>query len=144
MPYSILAFCQIQKISLEKFSFLGGSNTNLATPLQVLSVLGSHIPMIKHDSMPFSLDEFIAMDTWLLTHDGRKPPPPEEIEQTYRKFIPGAEWKFLLRGAGRSNPLHESFPEFVDISEKHDNMRGGVPCHNDVVTPISLKKRLSG
>jgi hypothetical protein len=39
-----------------------------------------------------SIDELIAIDTWLYVHDGKEPPSPQEIEQAYRKFIPEAEW----------------------------------------------------
>ncbi len=34
-----------------------------------------------------------------------------------------------------------SIPEIVDTSEKRENARGGVLCHNDDATPNSSKKK---
>src|SRR2546428_36044 len=38
-----------------------------------------------------SLDELIAVDTWLFAREGIEPPTPEEIENAYKKFIPEAD-----------------------------------------------------
>lgn len=51
-------------------------------------------PMSKIHKPPISLtiDEMIAVDTWLFVHDGKEAPSPEEIENAYRKFVPDADW----------------------------------------------------
>lgn len=52
----------------------------------------SPMPKIHKPPISLSLDELIAIDTWLLVHDGKEPPLPGDIEKAYRKFIPEAEW----------------------------------------------------
>lgn len=51
-------------------------------------------PGIKINAPPVSLsiDELIAINTWLYVHDGKEPPTPQEIEKAYRKFLPDSEW----------------------------------------------------
>ena len=51
-------------------------------------------PGVKIHKHPISLsiDELMAVRTWLYVHDGRKPPAPQEIENAYRKFIPENDW----------------------------------------------------
>jgi hypothetical protein len=44
-----------------------------------------------------SIDELIAITTWLYVHDGKEPPSPQEIENAYRKFIPAIEWPMPSR-----------------------------------------------
>lgn len=52
-------------------------------------------PMPKIHTPPISLtvDEMIAIDTWLYVHDAKQPPSPEDIKQAYKRFIPDAEWQ---------------------------------------------------
>jgi len=44
-----------------------------------------------------SIDELIAITTWLYVHDGKEPPSPQEIENAYRKFVPATEWPMPSR-----------------------------------------------
>jgi len=83
------------------------AESNVCPPCYVVPGFGirnshdreSPMPKIHKPPISFSLEEFIAMDTWLFIHDGREPPSPEEIERAYRKFIPDAEWSnFTRRG----------------------------------------------
>lgn len=52
----------------------------------------SPMPKIHKPPVSLSIDELIAVDTWLYAHDGEEPPSPNEIEKAYRKFIPESEW----------------------------------------------------
>ena len=56
-------------------------------------------PGVKLHKPPISLsiDELIAVDTWLYVHDGIEPPSPDEIEKAYRKFIPESQWHKVAR-----------------------------------------------
>ena len=52
----------------------------------------SPMPMMHKPPINLSIDELIAVDTWLFYREGVVPPSPEEIEQAYRKVIPESEW----------------------------------------------------
>ncbi len=53
----------------------------------------SPMPMIHKPPISLSLDEMMAIDTWLYVHDGKEPASPDDIEKAYRKFIPTSEWE---------------------------------------------------
>ena len=44
-----------------------------------------------------SIDDMIAIDTWLYIHSGETPPPPIVIEEAYKKFVPESKWKSVTR-----------------------------------------------
>ena len=54
----------------------------------------SSMPAIHKPPISLSIDELIAIDTWLYYREGLVPPSPQEIEQAYRKFIPKSEWPY--------------------------------------------------
>jgi len=83
-------------------------------------------PGVKLHKPPISLsiDELIAVNTWLYVHDGNEPPSPQEIEQAYRKFIPQSEW-----------PYPSSDPEIYPG-------RYGPPTRS--VVPVDLMSNLTG
>ena len=60
----------------------------------------SLMPKIHKPPISLSIDELIAVDTWLYVHDGKEPPSPDEIEKAYRKFIPATEWPMPIREPG--------------------------------------------
>src|SRR5438094_8338999 len=48
----------------------------------------SPMPAIHRPPIGLTIDELIAVDTWLFAREGGEPPPPDEIEKAYFKFIP--------------------------------------------------------
>ncbi|HJT19724.1 MAG TPA: hypothetical protein VJ746_04605 [Nitrospira sp.] len=52
----------------------------------------SPMPKIHKPPISLTVDEMIAIDTWLYIHDGEQPPSQEEIKRAYKRFIPDAEW----------------------------------------------------
>jgi cytochrome c2 len=48
----------------------------------------SPMPAIHKPPIGLTIDELIAVDTWLFAREGGEPPPPDEIEKAYFKFIP--------------------------------------------------------
>jgi hypothetical protein len=48
----------------------------------------SPMPPIHKAPIGLTVDELIAVDTWLFAREGGEPPSPEEIEKAYFKFIP--------------------------------------------------------
>ena len=77
------------------------AESNICPPCYVVPGFGvrdthdreSPMPMIHKPPISLSLDEMVAIDTWLYAHDGKEPPSPDDIEKAYRKFIPEAEWR---------------------------------------------------
>jgi hypothetical protein len=57
----------------------------------------SPMPKIHKPPISLSLDELIAIDTWLYLHDDKEPPSWDDMEKAYRKFIPETEWNDLAR-----------------------------------------------
>jgi cytochrome c2 len=51
----------------------------------------SPMPAIHKPPIALTLDELIAVDTWLFAREGTEPPSPEDIENAYKKFIPEAD-----------------------------------------------------
>lgn len=51
----------------------------------------SPMPTIHKPPIALTLDELIAVDTWLFAREGAEPPSPEDIENAYKKFIPESD-----------------------------------------------------
>ena len=51
----------------------------------------SPMPAIHKPPIGLSIDELIAVDTWLFAREGGEPPTPDEIEAAYKKFIPESD-----------------------------------------------------
>jgi cytochrome c2 len=51
----------------------------------------SPMPTIHKAPIELSIDEQIAVDTWLFVREGATPPTPKEIRAAYEKFIPEAD-----------------------------------------------------
>jgi hypothetical protein len=51
----------------------------------------SPMPAIHKPPIALTIDELIAVDTWLFAREGVEPPSPEEIESAYKKFIPESD-----------------------------------------------------
>ena len=54
-------------------------------------VLKSLKPLFHKPPISLSIEEFIAIDSWLFFNDGQKPPSPQVIRAAYEKFIPVEE-----------------------------------------------------
>jgi cytochrome c2 len=51
----------------------------------------SPMPAIHKAPIGLTIDELIAVDTWLFAREGIEPPSSEEIENAYKKFIPESD-----------------------------------------------------
>lgn len=70
--------------------------------LEGWGVRGSHdtdsgAPSSLHSPINLSVDDVVAVTTWLYVHSKEPPPSPEEIEAAYRKFIPKEKWEAMKR-----------------------------------------------
>lgn len=76
------------------------AESNICPPCYVVPGFGvrnthdreSPMPKIHKPPISLSLDELMAIDTWLYFYDGKEPPSPDDIEKAYRKFIPKYDW----------------------------------------------------
>jgi len=51
----------------------------------------SPMPIIHKPPISLSIGELAAVDTWMYVREGKEPPPYEEINAAYEKFIPEAD-----------------------------------------------------
>ena len=51
----------------------------------------SPMPKIHRAPISLTLEEFIAVDTWLFFREGEQPPSPYDIAEAYRKIVPSSE-----------------------------------------------------
>lgn len=52
--------------------------------------------MLHKPPVSLNVSDLVAVTTWLYIREGVAPPPPPEIENAYKKFIPAVEWGTLL------------------------------------------------
>jgi cytochrome c2 len=74
---------------------------------------GSHdtdsgAPSSLNYPMNLSINDAVAVTTWIYINDGKKPPSPHEIEDAYKKFVDPPRWKALIQT--RSLPRLEDRP----------------------------------
>jgi hypothetical protein len=75
-----------------------------------------------------SIDEMIAIDTWLYIHSGETPPPPVVIEAAYKKFVPESKWESVTRrSVGEALPYSPLL--FADGSEPVDQILVKAKCN---------------
>ncbi|MCI0529107.1 MAG: nitric oxide reductase [Nitrospira sp.] len=60
----------------------------------------SPMPQIHKPPIGLSLDELIAVDTWMFFREGLTPPPYDEIRKAYEKFIPEKDRIIATQVAG--------------------------------------------
>lgn len=85
----------------------------------------SPMPAIHKPPISLSIDEFIAVDTWLFWHEGETPPPPSEIRAAYEALIPPEN-----RPKGPREEISPNNPVFLlaDGSETVDQIFAKSQC----------------
>ena len=77
----------------------------------------SPMPRIHKPPISLSIEELIAIDTWLFVREGEIPPAPETIEAAYRKFIPESD---IIKKNTPFDPNDEDYPNYnlakVDVT----------------------------
>ena len=65
----------------------------------------SAAPSSLYPPISLSINDVVAITTWIYTNDGKTPPSPLEIEYAYKKFVPESTWKNLPQTSiGETNP----------------------------------------
>jgi hypothetical protein len=82
----------------------------------------SPMNMIHKPPISLSIDELIAVDTWLFYREGLTPPSPPEIRAAYEKFIPVSERP--KDDHGRTPPD----PNTVQLSDTPEQIVGKIGC----------------
>ena len=85
----------------------------------------SPMPAIHKPPISLSIDDFIAVDTWLFWHEGEIPPSPEEIRTVYEALIPPHE---RPQPYTDQKPLHEYGFLLADGSEPVDQIFAKAQC----------------
>ena len=85
----------------------------------------SPMPAIHKPPISLSIDELIAVDTWLFWHEGEIPPSPNEIRTVYEKLIPPED-----RPKGPRDEKPDNPPTFLlaDGSEPVDLIFAKAQC----------------
>ena len=65
----------------------------------------SAAPSSLYTPISLSINDVVALTTWLYVNDGKKPPSPHEIEDAYKKFVDPPRWEAMVRT--RDTPPHE-------------------------------------
>jgi hypothetical protein len=113
-------------------------------------------PMAADDKPPISLtiEEMIAVHTWIYVHDGLTPPSPKQIRADHEKFIPPDDRHYSLP-PGKLARQFRAFMQVVVDSDTPEQMlvkMGCVACHQvpgipaarrGVMGPILLEKVLA-
>lgn len=85
----------------------------------------SPMPAIHKPPISLSIDELIAVDTWLFWHEGEIPPLPDEIRTVYEKLIPPDE---RPRGPWEEKPTDQPTFLLADGSEPVDQILAKAQC----------------
>lgn len=85
----------------------------------------SPMPAIHKPPISLSIDELIAVDTWLFWHEGEIPPSPDEIRTVYEKLIPPDE---RPRGPREENLTNQTIFLLADGSEPVDQIFAKAQC----------------
>jgi cytochrome c2 len=85
----------------------------------------SPMPAIHKPPISLSIDELIAVDTWLFWHEGEIPPSPDEIRTVYEKLIPPDE---RPRGPLEEKPTDQPTFLLADGSEPVDQILAKAQC----------------
>ena len=78
----------------------------------------SGAPSSLYAPISLSINDVVAITTWLYVNDGKKPPSPGEIENAYRKFVDPTKWKILVET--RNIPRFEDRPIAEVLATGHE------------------------
>ena len=96
----------------------------------------SPMPPIHKPPTSLSIDEFIAVDTYLFTKDGEDPPSPDEIREAYEKFIPEDERvKAPTAKKGPAEDIGAKLALPTDTPEQIIGKMGCIACHQIPTIP---------
>ena len=57
----------------------------------------SAAPSSLYPPVGLSINDVVAITTWIYDNDDKKPPSPHEIENAYKKFVDPPKWNILLQ-----------------------------------------------
>lgn len=99
----------------------------------------SPMPTIHKPPISLSIEELIAVDTWLWFREGETPPSPKEIRAAYEKFIPEADRpKAAAAGATQAAAPGPPIVMASDTVEQIVTKMGCFACHQ--IPGIALAK----
>ncbi len=57
----------------------------------------SPMPKVHLPPINLTLEELVAVDTWIYVHEGETPPSPRTIRSTYKNILSKEEWRYITR-----------------------------------------------
>ena len=98
----------------------------------------SPMPEIHKGAIGLTLEELIAVDTWLYFREGETPPPAKEIRAAYEKFIPEGERTKSAPAGEAAAPAGPPIALAADTPEQIVKKMGCAACHQ--IPGISIAK----
>jgi hypothetical protein len=100
----------------------------------------SPMPTIHKPPIELSIDEQIAVDTWLFFREGQTPPSPKEIRAAYEKFIPEADRPKKAQEAAGGAPKPAGPPIMTGADKPQDIIMkmGCIACHKIPTTAATF------
>ena len=98
------------------------------------------MPTIHKPPIELSIDEQIAVDTWLFFREGQTPPSPKEIRAAYEKFIPEADRPKKAQEAAGGAPKPAGPPIMTGADKPQDIIMkmGCIACHKIPTTAATF------
>ena len=106
---------------------------------------GCESPMPKAHLPPINLtlEELIAVDTWLYVHEGETPPSPQIIRTAYKDLLSTEEWHYITRDTRNADSKETSVKQlFLQHACAACHTIPGVPgATGKVGPPLNLKAK---
>ena len=63
----------------------------------------SPMPKVHLPPIDLTLEELVAVDTWIYVHEGETPPSPQSIQSAYKAILSKEEWRYVTRDTQNAN-----------------------------------------
>jgi len=95
----------------------------------------SPMPAVHKPPISLTIDEMIAIDTWLFKSEGEEVPPLEAMRAAYEKFLPSQDHRGSYEGI-RLASLYDAKGDLEKAIQLLDKNYTGVPRYESNPTPI--------
>ena len=103
----------------------------------------SPMPKVHLPPINLTLEELIAVDTWIYVHEGETPPSPQVIRKAYKDILSTEEWRYVTRDTENASDKRRSVKQlFLQHGCAACHTIPGVPgATGKVGPPLNLKTR---
>ena len=114
----------------------------------------SPMPQVHFPPINLTLEELVALDTWLYVHEGETPPEPQAIKDAYHQVLSEKEWQYVSRSnkepSGYDLGVEDRFYRYGCVTchsipgVPGASGRLGPPLHLKTTAPLRLKNPTYG